>query len=252
MLSMLHLHGKHHQPNVSAHGSERSLSESGKQPRSFAETVSELLKWQRRDFKGKVFDASQSEGKEEIKKTFLKRENFEDRPERMISILDFITSQINIGDNGRLHKRLKKLKSAGSITEHSISDEKLPPSEMLRRILTGLYDENINPEVATRGQLYTIALYLYMNATEVSTEEMAETFSKLIAEYDDPRASRYEYGILGLHANPRLAVLCTKAIKKLGLATTLREKFRLVLAREKSRYDDIYAINARLVIPKDK
>ena len=218
-------------------------------PRSFSETAIELLEWRKSEFSGKVFEASDAEGKEEIKRSFVSKEGFEDNPEKLVRVLDFLASKMKIDDGGQLRRKLNELRNGGSVSILP-TDKKLPPSEILRNLLGGGYDEKINvSEIAGRGQAYTLALYLYMHTSGDSEEEMTETLAQLIRNYDDPKVSLYEYGIDGLKAEPFLADLCTKTIEKHGLTQSMRERFKGVLSKAESPDDWISHRNARLVIP---
>lgn len=214
-------------------------------PRSFSETARGLLEWQRGKFAGKAFKFSDSEGKNEIKDSFDAEEGFEGDPQKMIKILGFLTSKMKIDDGGQLRAMLSELKGEGSLP----TDKKSPPSDVLRKLLTGKYDEAIDISgISSRGQAYTLALYLYMHTSGDSEEEMTDTLEYLIVNYNDPSVNFDQYEINGLKAEPHLARMCSEFIKKHGLTNVIRGKFRDVLEKKKSSNDTMYERNVRSVM----
>ena len=202
--------------------------------KSFSETARGLLVWQRDGFEDIEPGEKGIEGRDVIKKLFVPQKNSEDGPDRMIRILDFLTSKMNVNDGGKLRAVLNELKGGGSVSVLP-TNKKSPPSDILRKLLLGGYDENIDVSgIASRGQTYALALYLYMHTSGDSEEEMVRVLVNLIKNYDDPRASRYDYGIEGLEAAPLLAQLCTEAIEKHGLGQSVRNKTRGTLNRTES------------------
>ena len=224
------------------------------QPRSFSETARELLEWRESEFSGRVFNDSASEGKEEIRDAFIHEEGLENNPEKLVRVMDFLASKMKINDGGHLRRRLNELRNGDSVSILP-TDKKLTPSEVLRSLLTGDYDEKIDAsEIAERGQAYTLVLYLYMHTSGDSEEEMADILSQLIRNYDDPSTNLYEHlsGVNreGISAVPELADLCAKTIEKHDLGQAMRERFKDVLSEEKSPDDDIDDKNIKLVFRK--
>lgn len=187
----------------------------------FLERVRGLLDWMRKGFAGNI----NSDGEGEVKMAFCPRKGFEDDPEVMIRIIRFFASKIDeIDEDGQLSNMLNGLDSSVCILP---PDDKLPFSELFRRILTGKSSDA--SKIARLEQVYVLALYLYMHCTGDSEEEMEETFVQLIEKYDDPKESHYNHGVYGLKAAPALANLCAIALEKLDVTESVRERFRTVL-----------------------
>jgi hypothetical protein len=240
---------KNQKPN---HGARLKRGAYVDQPRSFSETARELLVWQRNEFTGRVFENSGSEGKDEIRNTFVSQKGGENNPQKMVRIIDFLTSKMKIDDGGQLRKILSHSREKGSISILP-TDEKLPPSEILRKLLMGEYNEKLDAsQIAGRGQAYTLALYIYMHTSGDSEEEMKQVLTHLIENYDDPRMSRYDFDMKGLEVEPFLTNLCTMAIGKYKLGQFMRRKFQYALSTEASERDNISNRNARLVMSSNE
>jgi hypothetical protein len=201
-------------------------------PRSFSETAEELLRWQRDNFSSKSFRTSNADGKEEIKRSFVTKDGAEDNPERLIRITDFLVSKMKIDDGAQLRKTLSELIERSSASISPI--DKKSPNEILSRLLTGKYDDDLDAsKIADRGQAYVLALYLYMHTSGDSEKEMTDVLAQLIDGYDDPKADIYEHGIVGIKAEPPLALLCFKAIGKHHLSQVVRKRLEKTLGINK-------------------
>ena len=212
----------------------------------------EVLDWQKTEFSGDTFEASHTPGKDAIKDTFEAGKGNEDAPERMIQILDFLTARMKVDDGGKLRSALDEIKERGqtSIIEF---DKKGDPKEILRKLLGGDYDERIGRgDIGSKGQVYTMALFLYMNTAGDSEAEMTETLAHLVAQYDDPKVSQYPIDIDGLGVEPYLASLCKTAIEKHGLHEAVRARTKAILEKETSPESAAYEIgrgNMNRVVP---
>jgi hypothetical protein len=221
-------------------------------PKSFSEAAMEVLDWQKTEFSGDTFETSPTLGKKAIKDTFKGGEGNEDAPEKMIHILDFLATRMKVNDGGQLRSALDKIKERGqtSIIEF---DKKGDPKEILRNLLGGAYDERIGRGgIGSKGQVYTMALFLYMNTSGDSESEMTETLAHLIAQYDDPSVSQYPIDIDGLGVEPYLASLCKTAIEKHGLHEAVRVRTKAILQEETLSESAAYEIgkgNMNRVVP---
>jgi hypothetical protein len=221
-------------------------------PRSFAQAAMEVLEWRKAGFTGSGFEASDTPGKDEVRKTFIPREGVGDVPKRLIHVLRFLANRMKIDDGGQLRNALDE---AEGLRQPSVVDleRRGEPDEILRRLLAGEYDEKIEASgIARRGEVYTIALFLYMNTTGDSEDEMTNALARLLAKYDDPKSSQYDVDIDGLGVEPYLAELCATAIERNHLQQKVRTRTQAILQDEVSPESGRFAIgqsNLNRVIP---
>ncbi len=203
---------------------------SGMEPpgQSFSETAVGLIKWK---VSGLLEGGEQvgvpREGADEIRQEFVSQGGSEDGPDRMIRVLDFLALRMNLDDDGKLRS-----------------------DDVLRKLLSGGYDEDIDEsELASRGQAYSLALYLYMHTSSGSEEEMCEALKSIIDGYDDPNGYYHEHDYYGLSSEPILAKLCSKAIEMHDLGQDIRNKYGHVLGVH-HLHDSVDMRNAREVLQR--
>lgn len=196
---------------------------------TFAQAAMEVLNWEREGFQGKSYEESEALGKEDIREAFRPDEGEVNDFEKLSSIVRFLASRMNTEGAARLRADLDQKAGVKSISVPS-ADADTTPVGVLKEVLAGAHDRKIeDAQVAARGDVYTMALYLYLNTSGNSEEEMAEVLSRLIATYDDPHVSRYEVGADGIGMTPYLASMCEKAIEQYGLHEEVRGEVRQTL-----------------------
>lgn len=214
-------------------------------PRAFTDLALDVMTWQQSEFKGESFKKSEAEGKEEIKNTFMRREGFEDNPAKLVRVIDFIASGMDVEDESRLYGALSEVRQ-GSVVVPLPPKERISPILRLRRILSGEMDAIIKKtNVGKMGQVYTMALFFYINLSHDPVDEQTELLAKIIRDFDDPLTSRYEYEIDGLRAHPFLARLCAVALERLGAWSRIRELFE-GLPEHSHSYRSLDAVRRKL------
>lgn len=200
--------------------------------KTFAQAAMEVLQMQKDGFEGPTFEGNESLGKEEMKGVF-GRNKFHERgveqydSVKLSRIMRFLTSRVNNAEVGELRSMLDQRSGVSSIPPaKDVSDS----ATMLQAVLSGSYNETIDESgLASRSDVYTVALYLYMNAGEHSEEEMTKVLGDMVATYDDYHDSVYIHDIEGMHASPFLARLCRKAIETNKLQGGVRAQVRQTL-----------------------
>ena len=204
--------------------------ESLQMPQTLTTSVKELLEWRNANYDCEDFSKSGAIGKGAIRRTFSPAEDNPDAPKKLTRILDFLAARMKMDDGGQLKAMLDRAKGMERTSVIPLNKRR-EPNEVLRKLLVGEYDKNIEQSgISRRGEFYTVALYLYMNTSTDSEKEMAGVLSRLIAQYDDPKVSRYDMaGLEGLGIEPFLADMCTEAVVRKGLHERVRTRTQAIL-----------------------
>ncbi|MBN2087876.1 hypothetical protein JW758_06040 [Candidatus Peregrinibacteria bacterium] len=220
----------------------------GEPNQTYSDVAFELAELAKRGLDG----TDESDGMSELKRAFRKSESNQDNPSKIISILKFLSEFID-EDDDRLSKVLSSL-SGDDANIQAVGGVKEESSKVLGKLLKGELDEHIkSAKIARMGQVYSLALYLYMHTTSDSKIEIANVLEGLINHYDDPRANSPEQGYYGMKSTNYFLSLSSKAMEMHRLENELRGRFRDVLSDTKTEDDGNPAhLNAHLVIPKAK